>query len=363
MNQESNENWNGNAANISEEKKNQTDLSKGGVAKQIAIKIEKDIEAFAKKEYDDGHRSHLGASLIGEDCLMKLWLIFRWCAKENFDGRMLRLFQRGHREEQVFIEYLRGIGCKVIEYDYEADPLYLLDNGEYILKSDLIKSGREYQPANIIDIDNLNLNAHINRAILQGVKPKQLRVAGIENHFGGSLDGIVYLPPEYGYDKPLLVEFKTNGTGAAFNKLTKHGMAVGKPMHFAQTCVYGYKNKIDFCLYMNVNKNDDSMHIEIVELDHKYGAQQERKAQRVIMSQEPMPRVSPTSTAMSCQWCDFKDVCHNKKLPEKNCRSCKFAEPAADARWHCNKWNSLIPNDKEILLAGCGEWSPIINGD
>lgn len=324
--------------------------------------IDKDIDAFAKNEYNDGHRSHLGASLIGEDCLMKLWFIFRWVQREDFSGRMLRLFQRGHREEQVFIEYLRGIGCTVIEYDYEADPLcYHSASDAYVLKSSF---NGEPLPIDVdeITLDNPNLNAHINHAILQGVKPKQLRISGIEGHFGGSLDGIVYLPERYGYFEPLLLEFKTNGTGAAFNKLGKSGMPVAKPMHFAQTCVYGYKKKIKFCLYMNVNKNDDEMHIEIVELDHKHGAIQERKAQRVIMSQEPLPKVSPTSTAMACQWCNFKDVCHNKKLPEKNCRSCKHAEPAADARWHCNRWNSLIPDDKEILLAGCGDWYPIVNG-
>lgn len=60
----------------------------------------------------------LGASQIGRECERQLWYGFRWATMgEAFDGRMLRLFNRGHREEAVFVEELRGIGCDVRDVD------------------------------------------------------------------------------------------------------------------------------------------------------------------------------------------------------------------------------------------------------
>ena len=86
----------------------------------IASRIAKDIDEYCVKTYDKGHRNHLGASLIGDKCSRKLWYIFRWCFREKTDGRKQRLFNRGHREEDRFIEWLEGIGAKVCYENYEG---------------------------------------------------------------------------------------------------------------------------------------------------------------------------------------------------------------------------------------------------
>uniref|UniRef100_A0AAU6W086 Exonuclease n=1 Tax=Pseudomonas phage Pavpe01 TaxID=3138545 RepID=A0AAU6W086_9VIRU len=294
------------------------DITQPGVAKVIAKRMLDDIEAYAQKTYDTGPRSHLGGSLIGDDCLQKLWLHFRWVKHEKFPGRILRLFQRGHREEATFIEYLRGIGCQVWEFDDE-------------------------------------------NASEEDKGKKQFRISGSGGHFGGSLDGIIKLPPHYGIDEAMLAEFKTNGTGAGFNKLGDSGLVLAKPMHFAQTCTYGFAYGFRFVVYLNVNKNDDSLHIEIVPLNLRLGESQFKKAERVITSQEPMPKISASPAAKQCGGCNYKNVCHNGELPEKNCRSCKFARPIDNAQWQCDKWSAVIPSEDDIK-AGCPEWFPIING-
>ena len=51
------------------------------------------------------HREHLGASLIGAECDRYLWQSFRWVALPQFEGRILRLFDTGTREEA------RVFGC------------------------------------------------------------------------------------------------------------------------------------------------------------------------------------------------------------------------------------------------------------
>ena len=68
-----------------------------------------------ESDADDGHRPHLGASLIGHACERHLWLTFRWARAKRWPGRMLRLFETGVLEESRIIANLRRIGVKVHE--------------------------------------------------------------------------------------------------------------------------------------------------------------------------------------------------------------------------------------------------------
>src|ERR1700761_7018233 len=98
----------------------------------IKEKIEDGLEEYSLKIHAQEPRTHLGISEIGEDCKRKLYYKFRWFEFEKFDGRMQRLFARGHREEERYINYLEGIGCKVFRYSNpilnyhpESDALFL----------------------------------------------------------------------------------------------------------------------------------------------------------------------------------------------------------------------------------------------
>ena len=65
---------------------------------------------------DNSFRDHLGGSMIGRPCDRELWYGFRHAARPNFDGRMLRLFNRGHLEEPRFVKSLESIGATVYEF-------------------------------------------------------------------------------------------------------------------------------------------------------------------------------------------------------------------------------------------------------
>jgi hypothetical protein len=294
------------------------DLASPGVAKALAKRIATDIDEYCAKAYDDGPRRHLGASLIGHECSRYLWYVFRWCLHEKHDGRQQRLFNRGHREEARFIEWLEGIGFKVWFEDRSGPP------------------------------------------DAEGNYP-QFRISGVNGHFGGSLDGIGILPERYQINEPVLLEFKTNGTGAGFNKLVSDGMPVAKPQHFAQTSTYGHKGvqgtKFRFVVYLNINKNDDSIHIEVVELNHKLGAQMEAKAERIIMSPKPPARLSDNPTFRDCGWCAMKGICHENKAPERNCRSCANASPVENAEWFCSVHNAIIP--REYIPQACPQYKAV----
>ena len=65
------------------------------------------------EEHQEGPRPHMGASLLGHPCDRWLWLTFRWAVVEKFNGRMLRLFRRGQREEELIVSDLRAAGMEV----------------------------------------------------------------------------------------------------------------------------------------------------------------------------------------------------------------------------------------------------------
>ena len=318
-NQESNLNAN-NAKNndaqatASDAGKQAVSLDAPGVAKALAKRILEEIDEYCVRTYDGGHRRHLGASLIGRECKRYLWYVFRWCLHEKTTGRQQRLFNRGHREEARFVEWLEGIGFKVWFENRDEGPN---EKGEF----------------------------------------PQYRISDVMGHFGGSLDGIAVLPERYGIAEPVLLEFKTNGTGAGFNKLADDGMPIAKPEHFAQTSTYGKKYNFRYCVYLNINKNDDSLHIEVVKLNHNLGEQMIMKAEQIIMSQTAPARLSDNPTFHKCGYCHMKEVCHKGAVVEVNCRSCAFARPVENAEWFCEVHNGNIP--KDFIAKACPSYKAI----
>lgn len=266
--------------------------------KELAQRIKDDINNYCVETLTDEHRRHLGASVIGMECHRAIWYAFRWCGYQIFNGRMLRLFNRGKVEEKLIIEWLRGIGCTV----WEVDP----------------------------------------------TTNKQFRIWGVNGHYGGSADSVGILP--YFPDLPMLLEFKTHNT-KSFGHLTSKGVLLSKPQHYAQMCSYGKHYNFKYGIYVAVNKNDDDMHVEIIELDWRLAHDMTNKAQDIIEAKFPPPRISDQPSYFECKYCSFWGICHNGEAVEVNCRSCKMATPIANAEWHCSRFDAVIP--KDYLEKGC----------
>lgn len=290
-------------------------LAAPGKRAELARTILADIDAYCVDEYNGGHRNHLGASLIGHECSRYLWNVFRWLSAEDFSGRQLRLFQRGHLEEARFTEYLVGIGAQVVEFQPDADG-------------------------------NANKGE------------QQFRIKAVMGHFGGSLDGQIMLPERYGIPFGMLSEYKTKGTGRGFVQLKEKGVKLTNPTHYAQMSMYGRAYGYRYALYMSVNKNDDDLHIEIVELDWTLGEELERKAYDIITAQIPPQKVAESPAYQQCKWCHFSDICFKGAAVEKNCRSCSNASAVDDGNWHCTVFNDVIPSD--FIKQGCDKHTPIV---
>ncbi len=270
------------------------------------VKLKSDIDAACVEHFREGHRWHMGASIIGHECQRYVWNTFRWLKAEEFSGRMYRLFERGQLEEQRFVMALAHVGIDIAE----TDP----------------------------------------------ITSEQYRITAHNNHFGGSLDGIsVRGFNQSGSD--FLVEFKTHGE-KSFADLTKHGVAQSKPQHVAQMQTYGPFYNLEYGLYCAVNKNTDEFHFEWLRLDPTVGALHVEKAGRLIYSQIAPPKISEAPTFFKCKRCHFNGICHSGHIPEKNCRSCAFATPVDNGEWHCGKFDSNPP--KDFIAVGCGEWVSIV---
>ena len=283
------------------------DLTIAVNCKTVANQIKADIDEYCATAYDGGHREHLGASIIGHVCSRYLFNTFRWVKHTKHSGRMQRLWNRGHKEEARFIEWLRGIGFEV---------------------RDLTPDGN------------------------------QQRIKAVMGHFGGSLDGQATPPAKYNIFEEMLLEFKTQGTGSGFEKLKSEGVQKTKPQHYAQMCTYGKYYKIRYALYCCINKNDDDLHIEIVALNWQVAEQLETKADDIIRATIPPEKFAFSEAVFECKYCDFVGLCHRGEQAEKNCRSCINSVAIGESKWYCKLYNNTIPED--FIAKGCGQWVSII---
>lgn len=336
------------------------DLAQPSHRAQLAAKIVKAIDAYCVEAYDDGHRTHLGASLIGRECSRFLWYTFRWVKHVKNDGRTLRLFNRGHREEDRFIEWLEGVGATVSNFDGDVPMtlFYHAESDSYFFKETSKVNAEDFAEGAV----ECDYEADVGKALQRGVYPDypQHRVSGCGGHFGGSIDALVTLPASFGVpgDLVFINEYKTSGTGAKFNNMLKNGVQQEKYEHFCQMSMYGWKRGIRYGLYMMINKNDDSLHVEIVELDWALAQRLEAKADRIIQSPRPPEKISQTITFQACSYCDMKDVCHQGAEYERNCRSCASAQPTDNKGWYCHTHKGPIPID--FIPKGCASWNAAV---
>lgn len=252
---------------------------------------------------EDDWRDHLGASLIGRECAREVWYGFHWTTLKKFDGRMIRLFNRGHLEEPRFLALLMMIGCEVWQLDA---------NG------------------------------------------KQFRITGHMGHFGGSMDGVARGIPDLP-DEPVLTEFKTHGD-KSFAKLKEEGVIKAKWEHFVQMQIYMGKNGLRWALYCAVNKNDDTIHMELVQFDPTQYQRYLDRSVMIIEAKEPPPKINQSPGWFKCKFCDQKGVCHGSDKPAMNCRTCAYISVRDGGQWECT--NPVCPGilSPEDQRKGCSHY-------
>lgn len=261
----------------------------------IGEAINKHYEAAEREKLP---RGHLGASGLGKPCMREIWYAHRWAQTNIFDGRMLRLFQRGHREEPFIFDDLRAIGVQIFDVD---------------------EAGKQY-----------------------GIKP------AAKGHMRGSIDAVaIGLPGAPDPDEPVLLDIKTT-TEKKLARIEKYGFEMECQTYFGQGTLYMGGLDLKRACYLFVAKDTDRIHEEWFDFNPEYHATLIEKAERIIASDTPPAKAWDSPHDFGCKWCDYKSLCHQRgDTATVTCRSCIHATPVEDGEWHCAAWDRLLTREEQ----------------
>lgn len=258
-------------------------------------------DALENRVVNNNPRGYLGYSQMGEQCIRYLQYCLRMAFTEQITVRVKRLFNFGHYMEQVFIDDLISIGCKI--------------------------------------------------------ENRQAEVIGFAGHWKGHIDcTVVGLP---GAEKTIhLGEFKTHND-ANFKLLKKHehdgGVAKSFPKHFVQANTYMGKFGYDRALYIGYNKNDSQYYVERLYFNEKEFKGAEHKEKEVLFAEGLYPRIgSGKETWHECKFCPAKQVCFGKEQPVRNCRTCEFVSIEDNGKWSCGITKKVL--DEKAQAKACSKY-------
>lgn len=246
---------------------------------------------------NDKPRGYLGASEIGDECMRKLWYSFRQVAQQDFDGRILRLFDTGKREEIRILEELKRIGLEIEGTQWSASEC--------------------------------------------------------DGHLSGHVDGIVKglsEAPETWH----VLEIKTHNK-KSYDELDKNGVEKSKYKHYCQMQIYMGLSELDRAVYIAVCKDDDRIYLERVKFNQTIYKSLLLKANRVIKSPYPLEKISEDPSYYICKMCSYVDMCHRGIEADKNCYTCMWSEPIKEGKWSCKKEKEFKLCDEYIMIAGLCE--------
>ena len=264
------------------------------------------VDADMELAQDTRPRAYLGASSIGKACVRDLFYGFRWYSNVTFPASTIRKFEDGFASEDIMAARLKRV---------------------------------------------VDLETH------DPVSGKQFGFSAIDGHFKGHCDGLL---PHGTLEstKPAVWEHKCSGE-KVFQKLHKlkveHGeknaMREWNPVYAAQADIYMLHFNME-AHYLTVNSAGSRDHISIrTDFDAERSNFYMNRAERIIASDKPPPRIGRDKTDFRCRFCDHVGVCWDGEPGQVNCRTCRHSYAAADAAWVCQKHTKVL--DRSAQEDGC----------
>lgn len=212
-------------------------------------------------------RDYLGASRIGEPCSRRLVYEYTGTSQDDgrdFDGHALRIFAAGHVFETLAIRWLRDAG-----FDLRT---VRRDGGQFGFSA-----------------------------------------AG--GKFRGHIDGVIVSGPEVGLHWPAIWECKALNS-RSWNDLVKRGLALSKPLYYAQVQIYMAYVELEHCLFTVVNKDTQELCHETVSFDAPHAQAMSDKAVMILEAAEAHelpPRIAAAPDFYLCRFCPFSNRCWNSR--------------------------------------------------
>jgi hypothetical protein len=238
---------------------------RAGAAPPLGLRIDAHVDAALLAERATvPPRDYLGASRIGEPCARRLCYELLQTPVDDgaeFSGRMLRIFEAGHRFEEMTIRWLVLAG--------------------------------------------FNVRTHTRNGGQFGFS-----VAG--GRFRGHIDGVILGGPDVGIEYPILFEHKALKS-SSWQDVVKHGVKVSKPIYWAQVQVYMAYLTVYWTLFVALDKNTQALRYELVPFDPPAAQALSDKAVAVIRAvevRELLPRVSDDPDFYLCTFCSYRIRCH-----------------------------------------------------
>lgn len=294
-------------------------IPQGGARSKTAKAI---FDAMVAKHAKDEPRprGYMGCSSLGKECAREVWYSFRWAMKVSFSGRILRLFDRGHREEGPLLRLV------------DAIP-----------------------------------GVTVTAAEKWGLAPELLRV-NLGGHVRGNADARVLGLPDAPKTEHVL-DVKT-ANEKAFKRAKACGDDLKKwnPAYYAQAQLYMRGLRLKRAVYIIVNKNDDDIHVMPVRYDAKEAARLEQRGHHLSTLAEPPVRQSDDPSFYKCKWCNYQSICHYGEVDkiERNCRTCLSVTPRPDGTWWCDRHQKRLDEEEQfqacedhLVIPTMTPWVPV----
>lgn len=228
----------------------------------------------------------ISASTLGKTCDRELFYSLRWVSDpEIFDGRKLRIFERGNIEEDRIVADLKRAGLNVQEVGMD---------------------GKQWRFA-------------LARGFVRGKAD-------------GKITGVLEAPKA-----THVLEIKS-AKAADWRGVKKHGLRKHKPDHWHQLHSGMVGLGIDRGLYIMVNKDTEEILTERLRIDHEEAARQEARALAIVDAHDAPSRAADKPDSFVCRFCKHKSVCHDAGPVRRHCRTCLHFTFTSDGNGHCDRF-------------------------
>lgn len=220
-------------------------------------------QALLRQSKKKPARHYLGASRLGVACDRALQYEYLNLPKDegrDFDARLLRIFERGHRMETIMASWLKAAGFELYTEQNDGSPFGFSE---------------------------------------------------MHGQFKGHADGVIVDGP-HDYNYPMLWENKALGN-RTWQSLKKKGLSIVCPTYAAQVALYqAYLNLPNPALLTAINADTMAIYVEWVPFNGELAQRSSDRAVNILQActaKEWLPRLSFDADYYQCKLCPWQQRC------------------------------------------------------